>query len=842
MNSTEDKRIGFISFLEYNKKTKRICGGKITEYSKEWPKAQRKSYRFFERNLAVGMGKPYLYSFVQFDVIKDSVSSKPHATNIDSIITNRLGYIYNYEGNLEGNEFFGFLYDCTPPDEYSVLIDERMVTRAIKWDYDDGIYFNNYTFVQGHVPEKGAYVVFDIGYNPHTGRKVAMCKELIAISRIGYIDFHSANGGLVVDCETGEKYPYHAAPFFVQKKGIALPSNMSYVLFGIARNPINRPYAIIKTIDNPIDESGLKFKLSVAIEEKKKKIEGKRDDREVYLGKKELIGVVTSINKVNGVISSGKSSYRFVKEDNALFNSIKIDERYFFKLKRVFKGGKTYYNAIIKGKEAGTTVMGNITPPLSENATQREASLSLFKDKLLNKIRKTWCVEAKDERDDLFYVIDEYDEIANGDFPFVVGRKGTGKSAICNYLEKQIAKDSSRFNRHIKIEDVFFHAFYKEVLEARNDEMTDADYKLVWKYILYESVLQMMGEDESTDAQIRKTIKSLLPSNRLINKNPLSILRLGRCVLDEDVETEGEKDGETPVELSSIEKVTLLENCVKNLCSNTDNRYYILIDEIQKATNELNPEIGIRITKTLLMSIEHIHQVFSDYRGRLIPIAFVRDDTFRLVDYDDKEKWFDLTVKLTWNRAKIKKMLAYRISKTIDPQGPILSFDDAWRLLYPSMFTANGYKPLFENVYEYSYGRPRDFVYFLTQSCRKAKENDDLDLEKNWDSQIRDFAHYSSKSVEKEVQYLVPNLAKINDTIKKLGNNVFPFDSFVERYMQKPDSSSIEDLKKDFDTLYNFMLIGMIINSKRVFVDTDSEINLENPLIVHMSLAYRLGV
>jgi len=53
--------------------------------------------------------------------------------------------------------------------------------------------------------------------------------------------------------------------------------------------------------------------------------------------------------------------------------------------------------------------------------------------------------------------------------------------------------------------------------------------------------------------------------------------------------------------------------------------------------------------------------------ARLYPIIFLRDDIYDLIQDSDKNKWGDFRVDLNWDEAKIKKVMAFRISRAIDP-------------------------------------------------------------------------------------------------------------------------------------------------------------------------------
>lgn len=53
---------------------------------------------------------------------------------------------------------------------------------------------------------------------------------------------------------------------------------------------------------------------------------------------------------------------------------------------------------------------------------------------LIETIAKNWKLEAKLEQDRYFYNYKEVQTILDNERCYVIGRKGTGKTAICNYI------------------------------------------------------------------------------------------------------------------------------------------------------------------------------------------------------------------------------------------------------------------------------------------------------------------------------------------------------------------------------------------------------------------------
>jgi len=88
-------------------------------------------------------------------------------------------------------------------------------------------------------------------------------------------------------------------------------------------------------------------------------------------------------------------------------------------------------------------------------------------DRALLEEISTWKREAKSEDNDrYFWHVREVDQIARGDKYFVIGRKGSGKTAICEYL-------SRRHNFNVFAERLSFKNFpFNELYSHSNSSYT----------------------------------------------------------------------------------------------------------------------------------------------------------------------------------------------------------------------------------------------------------------------------------------------------------------------------------------------------------------------------------
>jgi ABC-type lipoprotein export system ATPase subunit len=114
---------------------------------------------------------------------------------------------------------------------------------------------------------------------------------------------------------------------------------------------------------------------------------------------------------------------------------------------------------------------------MSEDIEQRDSTH--VKRPLLEEIAN-WKREAKAEDNArYFWHVRETDQIAHGDKYFVIGRKGSGKTAICEYFGKQKKHD-------VFAEKLSFKNFpFNELYSHKNQKFTTPNqFITIWKSLL----------------------------------------------------------------------------------------------------------------------------------------------------------------------------------------------------------------------------------------------------------------------------------------------------------------------------------------------------------------------
>ena len=143
-----------------------------------------------------------------------------------------------------------------------------------------------------------------------------------------------------------------------------------------------------------------------------------------------------------------------------------------------------------------------------------------MKDKeVLQEIANKWKLEARQE-DNLkyFFHTNESSKILSGDKFYVIGRKGSGKSAISEFI-------LSNKSYNVFAEKLSFKNFpFNELYHLDNPKFTSPNqYISIWKYIIYSNICRLMVTNENINSEVRSVLEKLYPSNPIksleISKN-----------------------------------------------------------------------------------------------------------------------------------------------------------------------------------------------------------------------------------------------------------------------------------------------------------------------------------
>ncbi len=480
-----------------------------------------------------------------------------------------------------------------------------------------------------------------------------------------------------------------------------------------------------------------------------------------------------------------------------------------------------------------------------------------------------WKLEAKFESSErYFYNVAESKQILSGRKFFVIGRKGSGKTAISEHI-KGINGSANSDKVKVFSERLSFKGFpFNELYDSANNKYTFPNqYITIWKYVIYSYIVRMMARNDSINYDARQLIGKvygssqgelarLLPRWRAKEFNA-SLLGLG-------IGTSGDAKSES---LTWIEKCDILEDFINDNVD--DSNYYIVFDELDEDYKDyLNYDKMreyIALLTSLFKAVQDIRSIFYQ-RKNVFPVIFLRDDIYEFITDSDKTKWNDFRIDIDWNTEKIKQLLAFRLTRAIDPLSAALPFAEVWRKIFSDGTIRVGRADrnrmdVFSFIARSTHLRPRDFISYLQQSANEQIERNQrmtqdsstfIPIDKIMPSTVKSvdkgFSNYLRSELEDEMKAVLPETSEIFSVISQLRKQIFTISEFRDSYNRAIKSKSIQFNEVDvvLKFLFHFSVIGNYSDRKHEsffrYWNREARLNFNEKLIIHRGLFKALQI
>lgn len=464
-----------------------------------------------------------------------------------------------------------------------------------------------------------------------------------------------------------------------------------------------------------------------------------------------------------------------------------------------------------------------------------------------------WKLEAKlEDNARYFYHVNEVGLIEKGRRSFVIGRKGCGKTAISEYLCRTGQTDA--FSVKLTFKNFPFNELYNE---RDTGYAGPHQYITLWKFLIYSHVCELMAENSAIDADVREKLISVYVTNKAPTFQRRVNAWLSRDFGKEIFEDEKKspRSVNPQRERSLVDRVNTLEDII--LKSIDAKKYLIVFDELDEDYRNIidkkqNEQYSSLITG-LFKAVQDVRSVFSKNNYHLYPIVFLRDDIYELIQDSDKTKWSDLKISLDWDIERIKSLLAFRISRSIDPKGAPMSFDKAWHCIFAraSVKIGNNGKtvPTFDYILRSTQLRPRDFIQYL-KSCTDdhlTKASSHFIGARTIKKVDNAFSNYLKSELTDEIHAVLPDITTIFDVISQLRKWSFSITEFISGYNRQLKRTQMREKDPTFvlQVLFLFSVIGNHPRPDRQifrYKNKEARFNFDEQVVVHRGLFKSLQI
>ena len=421
---------------------------------------------------------------------------------------------------------------------------------------------------------------------------------------------------------------------------------------------------------------------------------------------------------------------------------------------------------------------------------------------------------------EFFIETDAYARVEDQEHIIVVGRKGTGKTAIYEVLLERATDVPNLFATGLKFRDYPWgiHAQVKD-----NDAAPVERYTNSWTFLILVELAKLALTDQSrvfavnSDAarartalekfvtvnwgSVRFEFKDIFRRNQYQFEFNPKFAASGIGSIRRHTVARGELGSKL------VEANRWLGACLELILS-PDNWYYVLFDELDIGYDPSDDEYGQRLIG-LLLAARDVYQWSESAGFEIAPTVFLRSDIFDTLSFPDKNKLNrNLVEVLTWTDEPIgenslKALIDQRIRVLIhtDAEDPWLEvFDDA---------VMRGTQPKAKHIASRTYLRPRDMIQFCNACLTEAKRaGHDWITNEDVVAARRPYSEYLIQELDDEIHAMNSDWQRYLDVLRRIHLMRFGRDEFDKAFRSLRLSKLGLSEEEVLEMLYRFGIIG----------------------------------
>lgn len=444
--------------------------------------------------------------------------------------------------------------------------------------------------------------------------------------------------------------------------------------------------------------------------------------------------------------------------------------------------------------------------------------------------------EANDRNINLSAVFEDYLDIFHqfdeGKF-IVLGRKGSGKSAIGERIYQLSEADPNSFCTFVKKGDINI----EHIIQVGKKEGILIEHELLYRWIILTQFVNLFLQDESlihhpAMSHLHKFVDRNRGFVNIKNYEIESVIReRGILINTEYIKRAsfslGKKINSTETKAEFYKYIPDLENIVINILSSENaNEYTLVFDDLDIGFNSSDQE-----SRSIMMSLLRIAKSFNiDLFARknlnAHVIILLRNDIAKRLNEADSAKllasystelfWYDEITNKNENSGLLKKFINNRIKYNLhkksliidDPFNPWKNFIDE-RSFW-------GDKTSFKHIIDYTFYRPRDLLLFF-KDISQLKLHIPICFNDIRTILLPRYASEMIRELKGELSTVygedIPNILFDKVLCRYQGKQIFTYTELYENIV----SCGIESADKVINNLYDYSIIGNMDENDKIY-------------------------
>lgn len=412
---------------------------------------------------------------------------------------------------------------------------------------------------------------------------------------------------------------------------------------------------------------------------------------------------------------------------------------------------------------------------------------------------------------DYFLTTSAVTEILSGSKLLVLGRKGSGKTALVKHFTETAGREHGKplsllnypWNTHAELIDK----------GASDIEAYVASWRLLIA-IRIASLVCQIGSSVYTDA-LEALRKFLMGNFNTIDPDTRSIISQGRLKVSGlsiapqvagfalgSINFGGSSRKDVlGLEISSLTS-SILHDASMAISELRIEKLFLHFDELDQGLDVID-ETKARMLVGLILAAREIGRSTS-LRANICPIVYLRTDIWEQLTFSDKNKITRSgSVHLNWNEETLLQLVNNRVSAMIGNNKTWSEICDAKKM--------RGSQPKFLHIVARTFMRPRDLIQFLNEALLEAKRRKDdplIFINDDINNSRESYSSYLKDELDDEIRPHWPNWTDALAACSKLETITFRKEEFVKNYRKIKSRDNNFDADRALETLYRFSVIG----------------------------------
>ncbi|WP_299157045.1 hypothetical protein [uncultured Christiangramia sp.] len=426
------------------------------------------------------------------------------------------------------------------------------------------------------------------------------------------------------------------------------------------------------------------------------------------------------------------------------------------------------------------------------------------------------------------YFLDQnyWEKIIEENTYFVIGRKGTGKSAIYNWIYNR------QFEKAILISNLSFRSFpFEKLLKLSDDDFSRPNqYQSIWKYI----ILCEFAKQIVLDQQYQPDINEYRELTEFVN------LKFGKNLKDlhSKITTHTTKT-ETGLQYKGIgpkfgsERTLNIEDGIDNISEINERLEFLVFENLQESRrsyliqfDQLDDNYTLYIDNrkyfealiSLFKVIYALNSTIDHYNTKTKVVAYLRSDIFyQFSSHDPDSAKFDyhtyhinwaITNRSDWQNPPLLQLINARIENSVSELSGESSFFYIFNRKFIKIYENNKLAEPFKYIVHRTFHRPRDLVQFCIKIKEQAEILNKLDYE-TIKAAEKEYSSWLIDELKNEISPVIPATDTLFTFLRTLGTKPFTAEQFRKKFL----ASRNKNINKSPHALLRYLYeLGIIQN------------------------------